>query len=793
MKTLFTTLAFLISVVTFGQETTISGTVTDSISGTLLTYATVTIQEGEDEKVVAFAYTNEEGAFSLELPNGFTNGLLKVQFMGYKSFTKAIGNTSPETVYNIQLFPDTNTLEAVTVSKTKKAVMVKGDKVVYNIAETGLGNGNNGLETLQRLPGVKLDKDDNVQFRGDAGVQIMINGRKSLLEGEALREYIRSLNGDDIQSVEIIAQPSARYEATGTTGIINIVLKKNTKMGINGNVYTSGSYGEYFRQQHGGLLFYNDSLWSVSANGYYYDGKSFNDREVTQQIQLDNEVRTLEQNNLWLPHTISKKLGFGVERKLTKNQLVSTEWQYYNSKGDEDTFGTTNEYTNGALTNVVNLTQKAVSTKEQVTGNVFYNFTSDSATTKFDAQVNYAYYNKDLGGFQQNEYANNSIMRLTGTNVTKYNIGNVQLDFNQDITKKLHLEAGFKYARVAMNYNNSYQTNNPALLYIPDSLLINNFDYKENLVSAYTQFSYDTGNWNFLAGLRMESYNYTTKSLNNGAVNSNSYTNWFPSFSANYKKDRNQYKIAYSRRIGRPSYLDLNPFYEYMDAYSLETGNPNLQPRLYHSFEVDYIYRNALNISLYGYLYDNAFADVIDYQEDENYNIVYTANASKGSRFGLSASVPYEVTDSYAVQLELDAAYNSETSNIPEYSYDGSGFGYDISLYQRLQLKNDWTVTWNGYYSGRATNPTGYMRSVFDFSFSVKKSLFDDKVRLLTGCTNFLKNSYYSKVSTVNNVTTDWTNRWETRKFYLQVNYYFGNAKEKKVRGTSLSEEKGRM
>jgi hypothetical protein len=430
---------------------------------------------------------------------------------------------------------------------------------------------------------------------------------------------------------------------------------------------------------------------------------------------------------------------------------------------------------------------------ERLTGNVFYNFTADSTVTKLDAQINYAHYKSNHEGFQRNDYNTTSFMQLDGINKTTYNIINMQADLNQRISKKIDIEGGIKYSYVEMNYFNKYSTNNPSQLIIPENLLNNDFVYKENLASAYTQFSINLDKWSVLAGLRAEFYEYDATSRTNKQTNKDSYINWFPSLSINYKKEDNQYQLSYSRRIGRPAYLALNPYYNYIDAYTLDRGNPDLKPQLYHSFQLSYIYKSAFNLSLYGYLYNKGFTTVIDYLEAENYNITYQANASKGNRFGISATLPYEPFEWWIMQLSIDGSSTYEKSEIPGFSYNGSGFGYDISLFENFKLKQDWNIVLNGYYSGRADTPSGYSRATYDFSLSVKKYMLDKKLMLTTGCSNILKKNLYNEVTQVENVKTEWINKWETRRFYFQATYYFGGGKAKKVKSTSLGDENERI
>ena len=793
MKLSFILFICLVSSLSIIAQTSVNGNVSDAATNQTLSSVRIILTDTSQKKIISSVETDGNGNFELKINSQFTTGLLTVGHSGYATYQQKIGENNLTEKLQIVLLPVGNELAEVTINAKQNAVTVNGDKIIFNIEKSGIGDGNNGLETVRQIPGIRLDKDENIQFRGSSDVQIMINGKKSLLQGDALREFIRSLKGNDIQRIEIIAQPSARYDATGTTGIINIVLKKNRAAGFSGNLYTSTAYGEYFKNQNGGRLFYNDSLWAINTNGSYYDGNSVNHRQVKQNIQLETGQKVIDQHNEWLPATISKSLNAGIERKLNKHQLISTEWQYYKSNDWDNTYGVTHEYLNKSLINIVKLTQFSVNPTERITGNVFYNYTSDSTTTKFDVQINYANY-KDLHtGYQRNDYSNATFMQLDGFNKTMYNIINAQADIKQQLSKKVNLEAGIKYSDVKMNYFNNYITNNISQLFIPDSLLTNDFIYKEHLAAGYTQLSIDLSKWSFLAGIRAEHYKYDAISRINKQANKRNYTNYFPSFSINYKKENDQYQLSYSRRISRPNYLTLNPYYQYIDTYTIERGNPYLQPQLYHSFQLSYVYKNALSVSLYGYLYNKGFVSVIDYKENQNYNLTYQANASTGNRFGISAALPYEPFYWWTMQLSLDAAYNYEKSKITDFIYAGHGFSYDISLYQNFNLKHEWSFNWNGFYTGRATTPNGYSKTTYDFSISGKKLLLDKKLQVAAGCSNILKYSFYNQITKVDNVSTNWTNRWETRRFYFQLTYYFGGGNTKRVKSASLDDEEKRI
>lgn len=769
----------------------VTGNASDS-KGESLPYASIFVTDTLQKNIVS-AHTDEQGNFSLAISETFHSGTLTIRYMGYADYSQKIAARDFPLHLKAILQPATNTtLNEVIVKAKQNAITMKGDKMIFNIDMAGVGLGNNGLETLRQVPGIQLDKDENLLFRGNGDIQIMINGKKSSLQGEALREYIRSLKGDDIASIEIIAQPSARYDASGTAGIINIILKQKKEKHLSGNAYAWASYGEYFKHQYGSRMYYSDSLWNINGNMSYYKGNSVNHRHIRQDITVPEGNRVIDQYNKWRPETVSKSLNLAVERKLSEKQLISTDWYYFRSDADENTYGTTYEFLNGSPVTTVNLSKHEQKPSERLTGNIFYSFATDSTTTKLNVQANLARYTTSSSGFQRNDYTDNSYMQLNGTNTTKYTIVTTQTDLRQRLTQKLYLESGLKYSYIHMDYYNGYDAYNSGLSIIPDSLLINNFIYKEHLTSAYAQVDLSLGKWNLVAGLRAEYFQYEASSPINHQSYSNRYTNLFPSFSINYKKENNQYQLSYSRRIGRPGYLSLNPYYLYLDAYTLQKGNPALKPEYYHSLQLSYIYKSALNLSLYGYLYNNGFTDVIAYQPEENYNINYKANAATGKKIGFSATYPYQVAPWWTMQFNFEGTYSSESSEIPGFLYQGNGFRHEINLYENFTFK-DWTLNINGFYAGRSTSPNGYSKAIGDFSISAKKNLFNKTLQLSGGCTNILKKSFYHHVTQIQNVSTDWTNRWETRRFYVQATYYFGGGKSKSVKAASLNEETNRM
>src|SRR5690606_12574450 len=232
MKRLFVLILIQLSVIQLNAQNLIQGKIVDETTNEAVIFGDISVFDKATQNFVEIFYTDEKGNFEFELNENPDLFYLEIKSIGYLTQTFPIEN--PDFIL-IKLKADKSIqLSTAVISAKKKAISIKGDKIIYDVEQMGVSDGNNGLETMQQLPGISLDKDENIEFRGSAGVQIMINGKKSMLQGDALREFIRSLNGNDIQSVEVISQPSARYEASGTTGILNIILKKNTNKMLGG-------------------------------------------------------------------------------------------------------------------------------------------------------------------------------------------------------------------------------------------------------------------------------------------------------------------------------------------------------------------------------------------------------------------------------------------------------------------------------------------------------------------------------------------------------------------------------
>lgn len=799
MKNSIILLLFFYSSIVLSQELTLTGTISATKTNTPIPYTTIVVFDVSTDKLVGYAYSNENGKYTLTFEN--TVFYMKVESLGYVSYKSgAITENSTEKSMNISLEVDVSELDTVTILQKKRLIRMKGDKMIVDIDKSGLGAGNDALETLSKLPGMRLDKDENILYRGDGNLQILIDGKPSLLSGDALKQFLKTMAGDNIKAVEIIANPSAKYDAAGTGGILNIRLKKPVYLGFTGNVYGSVGYAEFIKNSYGVNLYNQTEKWTVNGGFYYGYFESVNHRNVVQTIKEPTLETKLDQINDWFPISTSLTSKFGVSYGISKNASMGTSWNFNIANSNEETEGRTNEFYNGNYERFTVLNTTFDENNKRLTGNLYYSYASDSLDTKFDAQINYATYNNTQDQITTNEYFNVSYNQqyrdpeiIRNDNPTKYNILSTRVDYERKLNDTFTLETGVKYSYVSNNYNNLLFERDVTTDFQLNVNRSNELEYKESIGAVYGIMNYNRKNWSFQAGFRAEYIDYNATSKTNNLTNKDDYISLFPSFSINHNLDFNQFKFSYSRRIRRPRYLSLNPFFEYIDTYNIEVGNPNLRPQFTHALDFTWVRKQKTSASMYAKFTRDQMEQVIDYDETTQITTLYQANISNSEDLGVSLNTAVSPLDFWDVDFYGDFSFNHAKSEIPNFSYDETGTNWFSSINQTFNLKNDWTIYWNSFYSGRGRNGNSVSKPSYDMSFRIKKYFFDQKFRILVRADNIFKTSRWRSVTQQDNVTTNWINRWETRKFTLSLTYNFGSGKKKRVKAIDLYDEQRRL
>ncbi len=804
-KLLFLLVFSVVATVAYSQK--ISGTVLDA-TGKPLDKTTVTLMNAKDSSIVKLAVTNDAGAYSIDAVPG--EYLVQTSHVGFgNSYSKPFAVSADVTVPATVLSKAGENLSAVVVTAKKPMIEVRADRTILNVEGTINATGNDALELLRKAPGVLVDKDDNLSLAGKNGVQVYIDGKPSPITGADLAAYLKSIQAAQVESIELITNPSAKYEAAGNGGIINIKLKKNKSLGTNGNVnlgYNVGLFGKY----NGGLAL-NHRNKKVNVFGNYNFNHSLNRNNFNLYRSLLDTIfdQHAVMQNLNTTHGFKTGLDYFINAKSTIGVLINGNF----NEGENTNFGRTDiiyEPTN-VTDRLLIANNSAVSSRNNTNFNINYrNVQKGGKELNLDAD--YGLFRIRTNQFQPNVYWNPSqsskltelIYRfITPTNI---DIFSMKADYEQPFQKG-KLGVGFKVSQVNTDNNfGRYNVNNgTAMLDLDRS---NEFEYGENVNAGYVSYNRAYKGFAIQAGVRVENTNLTGDSypLNpDGTANKNTsnsfkrnYTDLFPSAGITYNKNpKNQWGLSYSRRIDRPAYQDLNPFEMKLNEYTYQRGNINLRPQYSNIFSLTNTYGYKLTTSLtYSHVAD-VFTQLIDTAE-ESKSFISKQNLATQDVIALNVSYPFSHKN-YSF-------YVNTGGNFSKYEADFGGGNRKINLdvftyniYMQHSYKFGKAKQWTAEASGFYNSPTiwqGTFKSIAMYSMDagLQKTIFKGQGNFKVSVSDIFQTMRWKGESNFSGQQTIAFGTWESRQLRTSLTWRFGNSKVKaaRQRKSSLEEEQKR-
>ncbi|HOY06597.1 MAG TPA: TonB-dependent receptor, partial [Saprospiraceae bacterium] len=647
MKHFLLPVLVFIASVTAANAQKINGLVQQS-NGQPVEFATVTLHKSQDSTLVKGALTGEDGRFEIA---DVTAGqyFLKSSAIGMGAGSGPVfdydGND--KTVDPLTVSEASNELAQVTVVARRPPIEVKADKTVLNVEGTVNSTGLNALELLRKAPGVTVDNNDNVNVKGKNAVKIMIDGREVPLDGKDLSALLKGTQASDITNIEIISNPSAKYDAAGNAGIINIRLKKNKALGTNGNFGLEGIYGKSLKG--GGNLSLNHRAKNVnlfgSYNGHY--GDWYNDQRF--QREQNGQFYNQENEEIWE----NRYQGYraGVDWYLNSKHTVGVLVNGNVNPGDWRNHSFTNigkTGNNGQIDTLLRASNNVESFRSNINANFNYRFAD---TTGHSLNFDFDYGNFDIQGasYQPNLYYSPNGSELLRQRIyrnqtpTAIDIYTAKADYEQRLFKGT-LGLGVKVADVktdnTFNFFNVIDGQSEL-----DEDVSNRFIYEERTSAAYINYNRMFGKkLNVQAGLRAENTDYEGQLLSakKDTVNTNNYTELFPSAAITYTFTKKiGLNATYSRRIDRPSYQDLNPFENKLDELTFQRGNPMLRPQFTNSFEISPTYQGYPVVTM-GYSHTkDVFTQVLKTDErDTRATFITNENLADQKNYTLSVNLP---------------------------------------------------------------------------------------------------------------------------------------------------------
>jgi outer membrane receptor protein involved in Fe transport len=692
-----------------------------------------------------------------------------------------------------------DSLKAVTVNGKKPPVEVKADRTIVNVEGTINSVGQDALELLRKSPGVMVDKDNNISLSGKNGVKLYVDGRQVPLNGSDLADYLKTLQSSQIESIELISNPSAKYDASGNAGIINIRLKRNRSFGNNGSVTGGYHFGTHSNYNGGLSLNHRDARFNWFGN-YDYNNTINATNLNLYRIQLDT---LFDQHSVITPHITSHTFKTGLDyywdKYNTLGIMVDGSLSDFSNPTNSNTHinylpdGTTDHL---QLNRILQANNNARGHRNNGNFDLNYHHT-DSLGRDLSMDADYGIYRNRSDQYQPNIY-----LDPTQTTLLYSNIFDILAPTNIDIyTFKTDYEQPFKKGRLGLGVKSSYVTSgNDFRQYDvvsntkrPDTLNSSNFDYKENVNAVYANYSRPFKGWALQAGLRVENTNAKGTSTGyhagpdryqpfDSSFNRH-YTGFFPSGSVTYNLNPAQlFTLSYSRRIDRPAYQDLNPFEFKLDEYTYQKGNTDLRPQYTNSIGLTHVFKGKLVTTVnYSHVKD-VFTQLVD-TTSRSKAFLTKKNLATQDITSLNVSYPWSI-GRYSIFANVNAYYSKYNADF------GAGRTVNLDVYavnvfaqQSFRLGKDWSADLSGFYSSPSIyQGTFKTHAIGNLDAGLQKAIWNKKGLIKLSVSDVFRTLHFTATSNFAGQYLQATGHNESRQLKLYFTYKFGNSQVKAAR-----------
>jgi len=776
--------------------------------GEAVVFANVALYNTADSSLVKVETTDETGIFRIQgLAAGRYN--LSATYVGAGDLWQNDIALAANQQLDLEILKFSSTaveLEEATVTATRALVEVKPDRTVFNVQGTINSTGADAISLLRKAPGVTIDNNDNISVLGRAGVLLYVDGKRLPLTGQDLTSYLQNLPAEQIDRIEIISNPGAKYEAEGNAGIIDIRLKKDKNFGSNGSVSGTYSQGQYARINGSASGNYRNKWMNLFANVGANDGEMFHNMDF---FSTQNGIQ-LDETNRMRNHFKSANVRFGtdffINDQNTFGFLVSTN-NFSGDRRGNNRIAIASLETSGLIDSILISNNISADTRQQQTYNLNYRF-DDSKGRTLNIDLDYGNYDNESERSQPNRYYDAQEQELLTEVINAFNtptqidIYTARIDYEQDILGgKLGL--GTKLSRIA--------SDNTFLMFdVENGISVRNdrssnlFDYNENVYAGYVSFVRPINEkWNFSAGLRAEQTDAEGNlqpfddDLKEPPVILN-YLSWFPNAGLTWQvAPTHSLSLNYGRRINRPDYNVLNPFNNQLSQLSYEKGNPFLQPEIVNNVELSYTLKYRYNFKVgYSRTIDQITRLIAPDEQDERASFISWENLADQTIFSLNISAPFQVMEGWNSYVNFSA---SHLDNQADYGngaiVDVQAFTYSIYQQQTIDLPGGFKGEISGYYSG-----PGVWGGVFKYEsnwsldLGLQKKFLNDQLNVRLSASDLFYKTGWNGVSEFNGLISAGGGNWDSRRISLSMSYNFGNQNVKsRRRNTGLEDEAKRL
>lgn len=772
-------------------------------------FATVTLLRAKDSTLVKGVLSDISGKYAFDgVPGG--NYIVSAANMGLKKgFSKPFTlNGSPVNMPVIVLGEDTRNLKAVNVTAKRPFIEQKADKMVVNVENSIVAAGGTAMEVLQQSPGVQVDKDDNISMRGKNGVIIMIDGKPSNMSAQDVAQLLKNMPSSNVDQIELIANPSAKYDAAGNAGIINIKLKKNSNYGANGSVNLGYIQGQLPKANGGVNLNYRSKAVNVYGSYNYNHNRNFEFLDVDRDNMEEGGRIVFDQIS-----NIDKKSRYhgakaGIDYFINPSHTVGVMFDMGDNKWHGTGVGTT-LIGNGVRVDSALYTNSDNNMRwKRQSYNFNYKGKLDTTGKELNIDLDYSRNTESSDNRLHSSYRDaigKETWREDETRASQPSILNIKtakLDYVHPLRHNDKLEAGVKFSWVDSDNNSRFDSlRNYGWEY--DANRSNYFIYKENVNAAYLNYSRQFKKLGVQAGLRMEQTNVTGNSITKKEVNDTSYLNFFPSVFFSYAADKdNQFGLSYSRRLQRPSYDDLNPFEFYIDRYTKGGGNPHLRPQYSSNLDFTWTFKSFLTTAI-GYSHTkDMLSRVLEPDVDETTGdttiVVYRyMNVASKDNVNLNLSAPFEITKWWKSFTTVSVFYNKFETVVKGEEIKRASGGFFGNTQHTFTLGKGWSSEVSFFYMSPQVSQEGLfqMKAMYALNGGLQKQILNKKGTIRLNVNDIFATQRFRGTYKITNRDMGLKTGWDSRQVRLSFSYRFGNSnvKEARNRKTGLEDELNRV
>lgn len=794
MKTLLLIL-FAALTINAGAQT-ISGKITDEKKEAQFG-VTVALLRSADSSLVKAAVTDNDGVFSFEQPAA-GKYIVKAFLIGFETYWYAPFdyNGTAVKLTDASLLSSNKTLKEVSISGVKPMIELKADKTVFNVENSINSTGSTAFELLQKSPGVVVDQNDNVILKGKSGVMIQIDGKNTQLSGSDLADLLKSMQSSDVTSIELISNPSSKYDAEGTAGIINIKLKKNKDFGTNGSLTAGYAVGIFSKYNTGITLNNRSNGVNVFLN---YSNNWGNRRNYIDLVREQNNVK-YDSKSATFRSGLNNNYKAGADFTLNKKSTIGVmvNGNYGDIINNTRSRNVISNLPSNETISFLDASSENTAVNNNVNFNTNYHY-ADTSGHEFSIDLDYGLYNSDRTSYQPNLYTftdptTPSELHLYRTiTPTDINIYSFKSDYSTPFAKGT-LGFGIKSAYVETdNTFNFYNIDdNTDVL---DTTRSNQFVYTESVSAAYINYSRTINKFELQFGVRseytMSEGDLTSRIITNDENVKRDYLDVFPSAGVTYQANKkNNFGIVFSSRIDRPNYQDLNPFEWKLDELSYRKGNPFLDPQYTYKVEVSHSYNYAINTT-FGYSRTNDYSAQVTDTVEGNKSFMSPRNLASEDVLSLDINISTQIKKWWGLYTNITA------SNL---SYDadfGGGRTLDASIYtlniyaqNTFRLPAGFNLELSGWFSTPSIwGGTFKTKTSGSLDAGLQKKFLADRLTLKLSVTDIFVTAPWRSKSAFEVVNITANGGWETRQFRANLTWRFGSKTVKTIKARSTGNE----